>query len=312
MKSILSGNRFLVLGRVGLDIYPEPIDQSLQDSETWRPVLGGSAGNIAAGLGRLGNQVSMLSCLSDDAIAARVRREMESYGVAHDLVRTIGGDARSSIHFAENLPKPEVVLYRNGAADFDLSVDDVARVNWAQFDALILSATALAREPSKSAVFAAIEAARGAGVKSLIDLDYRKPSWNSIDEARAVYREVAALCDIIIGNDEEFDVMGGGEALAREMGQDRIVIYKMGAEGSIAFDHGQEARHGIFQVHALKPIGAGDAFMAGFSTKLAQGGQVDEAVRQGSAAAAIVVSKPYCAPAMPTQSELDKFLKERS
>ena len=65
---------------------------------------------------------------------------------------------------------------------------------------------------------------------------------------------------------------------------------------------------GIYPVTALKPTGAGDSFMAGFIASLAAGRDMHDAVMRGSACAAIVVAKPGCAPAMPTEPELEAFL----
>ena len=45
----------------------------------------------------------------------------------------------------------------------------------------------------------------------------------------------------------------------------------MGAEGAITFVDGQEIHTGIYPVNALKPTGAGDSFMAGFVTSIADG-----------------------------------------
>ena len=64
----------------------------------------------------------------------------------------------------------------------------------------------------------------------------------------------------------------------------------------------------VFPVRALKPTGAGDAFLAGFCTALASGLSVSDALRSGSAAAAIVVTRIGCAPANPTAIELANFL----
>jgi len=66
---------------------------------------------------------------------------------------------------------------------------------------------------------------------------------------------------------------------------------------------------GIYNVTALKPTGAGDSFMAGLLTGIADGLDLRDAVLRGSACAAIVVGKPGCAPAMPYPDELAEFLK---
>jgi 5-dehydro-2-deoxygluconokinase len=155
--------------------------------------------------------------------------------------------------------------------------------------------------------------AQAAGLPVIIDLDYRPYSWASAEDASATYRHAASLCDIVIGNDVEFAVMaagGDGMGLARDIAADgtRIAIYKMGEKGSVTFSGGHAFETGIYPVKALKPTGAGDAFMGGFLTSLASGLDLETAVKRGSAAAAITVTRAGCAPALPTASELHDFI----
>jgi 5-dehydro-2-deoxygluconokinase len=87
------------------------------------------------------------------------------------------------------------------------------------------------------------------------------------------------------------------------------VIYKMGEKGSVSFEGGNSLTTPIFEVTALKPTGAGDAFMAGLVTGLAQGRDLRTSVKRGTAAAAIVVTRVGCAPASPTEDELADFIR---
>ena len=313
--SCLRGKRFLVLGRAGMDLYPDPPGTRIQDAVQFFACLGGSSGNIAAALARQGARVSMLSKLSDDAIGRFTRAELAKYGIDDGYVSVAGGDARTTLAFAETrVEDHQSVIYRNGAADFSLSEADVAAVNFAAFDALIATGTALAAEPSRSAVMQAFDLARRAGVPVILDLDYRPYSWPSTDVAAATYARAAALCDVVIGNDVEFGVVAGGVAKglvrARDMAASsaQIVVYKLGEDGAVTFANGTELRTGIYPVTALKPTGAGDAFMGSFICALADGFDLQNAVMRGSAAAAIVVGRVGCAPAMPTPAELDDFL----
>jgi 5-dehydro-2-deoxygluconokinase len=88
----------------------------------------------------------------------------------------------------------------------------------------------------------------------------------------------------------------------------QIVVYKMGEHGAVTCHKGVELRTGVYTVDAVKPTGAGDSFMAGFLTSIANGHDLHTALLRGSACAAIVVGKPGCAPAMPYPDELDTFL----
>ena len=105
----------------------------------------------------------------------------------------------------------------------------------------------------------------------------------------------------------------GGLALARDLASNRdAVIYKMGEHGSISLAGHTSFETPIYRVAALKPTGAGDAFMAGLVTGLAAGLDLAGAVRRGTAAAAIVVTRVGCAPASPTSEELDTFMRDNA
>ena len=117
---------------------------------------------------------------------------------------------------------------------------------------------------------------------------------------------------MVVGNDEEFDVVAGGtggQGLARSLAAEgRVAIYKLGARGSVTYDGKRQFASGIFPVQAIKPMGAGDSFMAGLLAGLAAGRTLEQSVARGAASAAIVVRGVGCAPAMPTTAELDAFL----
>ncbi len=120
---------------------------------------------------------------------------------------------------------------------------------------------------------------------------------------------------MIVGNDEEFGFMAGGlekgQAKARSLSETtaEIVIYKMGENGAVTYTSGAEIVTGIYPVTAVKPNGAGDAFMAGLMTAIADGHDLKTAILRGSACASITVSKPGCAPAMPDPKGLAAFLE---
>ncbi len=302
--SRIARNKFLVVGRAGMDLYADPPGTRVEEAARFTSALGGSAANIAAGICRLGGAASLLTSVSDDAVGRFTTLEMQRYKIGTTNVRLAGGEARTSLAVVETrLKDTQSVIYRNGAADFQLSKEDVGSVDFSGFGALIVTGTALAVEPSRAACFLAIEMAKAAGMPVVFDIDYRPYSWTDAKEAASVNLVAAQACDVVIGNDAEFDVLAGGAGLkqARELAKTSasIVVYKMGEKGSVTLHAGEEFETGIYRVEALKPTGAGDAFMAGFVTGLAAGLDVNACVLRGSAAAAIVVTRVGCAPAMP-------------
>lgn len=313
----LRRSSLVVLGRVGLDLYADPIGTRVQDAQMFRSAIGGSAGNIAVALARQGVGAALLTRVSPDAVGGYCRAELARYGVDCHLITEQAGESRTSLAVTETVPQGcQVVLYRNGAADFDLSKADIARADFRQVGALVVTGTALARDPSRSAAWAALHAAQAAGTLVVLDIDYRAYSWASPQEARAICTEFARACQIVVGNDDEFGLLAGDHAegpnFARSLTQQNtlISVYKRGALGSVAFTPDFAIRTGIYAVGALKPMGAGDGFMAGFLAGLAANHTLDAALRRGAATAAIIVAGFGCAPASPTTLELNAFLAQ--
>jgi 5-dehydro-2-deoxygluconokinase len=323
--------RFLSVGRAGLDLYPEPVGTKTKDATHFSADLGGSAGNIAVALARHGKSAALVTVLSADPVGVFTKTRLEHYGVDTDCLRFSNGKherlARNSLAIAETRPDDaEVVIYRNDAADLLLCEDDVASLDYDNTAALVVTGTALSADPSRKAVFTAVRLANAAGCPVIFDVDYRRDAWQSVEDAAHIGREFAVLCDIVIGNDDEFDVLATGtkqdgmsyaSGLAGDVG---LVLYKQGAAGcqTLYIDTEHESnsltvsKYGIFNVSIVKPFGAGDSFMGALLAALHAGVSLDDAVIRGSAAAAIVVSRAGCASAMPGKDTLDNFMAQNT
>jgi len=307
-------NNFVVVGRVGMDLFPDP-GLGTESADTFHADMGGSSANIAAGIVKLGGKAALVTRVSDDAVGRFCCNKLDHYGVDQTYVTPVGGEARNSLALYESrVEGHQSVIYRNGAADFEMSVEDVEAVDFTQFGALVTAGTVFAAEPSRGASFRAFELARAAGIPIIFDVDYRPYSWPSAEVAADVLSRAGAMSDVIVGNDDEFGFMAGGKdkglAKAQALANDsaNIVVYKMGEYGAVTFANGEVMKTGIYPVTALKPTGAGDSFMAGMLTGIADGLDLKDAILRGSACAAIVVAKPGCAPAMPYPTDLKEFL----
>ncbi len=319
MSALLNGirqNNFLVIGRAGMDFFPDPPGTRTEEAVEFRSGLGGSAANTAAGICRFGGNADLVTCVSDDSIGRYCTNQLDKYGVGRKHVRPVGGEFRNSLAVYESrVDEHQTVIYRNGAADFEMSIEDVEALDYSAYGALITAGTVFAAEPSRSAAFHAFELARKASLPIIFDIDYRPYSWPSPEVAQDVLSRAGALSDMIVGNDEEFGFMAGdigkGQAKAEELAKSsaEIVIYKLGEKGAVTYTDTNVITTGIYPVTALKPTGAGDSFMAGLMAAIASGHELKDAIHRGSACAAIVVGKPGCAPALPDLAELESFLE---
>ncbi|MTH97507.1 5-dehydro-2-deoxygluconokinase [Roseibium sp. RKSG952] len=310
----IAKNNFVIVGRAGIDFFTDPGVRA-EDAERIGVGLGGSAANIGAGICKLGGRAALVTRVSDDSVGSYCIGQLKKYGVETGHVLSVGGEYRNSLAFYESVVEGHRnVIYRNGAADFQMTEADVRAVDYSRFGALITAGTVFAAEPSCSASFTAFALAKEAGLPIIFDVDYRPYSWTSPEVAAEVLSRAAAESDMIVGNDVEFGFMAGdydkGLEKARELARTsaELVIYKMGENGAITISRDTEIRTGIYPVEALKPNGAGDSFMSGLMTSIADGHDLEQSVLRGSACASIVVAKPGCAPAMPDTSELEAFL----
>ena len=111
----------------------------------------------------------------------------------------------------------------------------------------------------------------------------------------------------MIGNEEEVGAAAGDPSALLELGV-RTLVLKRGERGALLFHEGREVDVPGHPVEVVNGLGAGDAFVAAFVQSLHAGLPVDEAVRRGSVAGAIVASQLACSEAMPTLQELEAEL----
>jgi len=312
----IKGNKFVVFGRAGMDMFADPIGTKSELAENFKSDLGGSSANICAGLCKLGSKASLVTSVSDDAVGRFCINRLNYYGVGTEYVKSVAGEFRTSLAIYEScIDNFQNVIYRNGAADFEVKPSEMDQVDYSQFTTLITAGTVFAGQPSRDATFRAFENARAQGIPVIFDIDYRPYSWPSPQVASEVLSRAGEESDMIVGNDEEFGFMAGGidKGLnkARDLASEgnRLIIYKMGEEGAITLYNKEEIKTGVFPAQAVKPNGAGDSFMAGLLSSLASGYDLKNSVIRGSACASIVVSLPGCAPAMPNEDQLNNFIK---
>ena len=77
----------VLIGRVTLDFNPNEMNRTLDKVKTFSMYLGGSPGNMAVGINKLGKSVGFIGCVSDDQfgdlmIAALTLRKWFGLGMA--------------------------------------------------------------------------------------------------------------------------------------------------------------------------------------------------------------------------------------
>lgn len=313
----------IALGRLCIDLNANETGRPMEETMTFTKYVGGSPANITIGAARLGLRTGFIGKISNDQMGRFIRNYLRKEGIDDSHVVNDDTGAVTGLAFTE-IKSPQdcsILMYREHAADLLLCTDDISEEYIRKTKALLISGTALAKSPSREAVFLALEFAVKHGVTVFFDLDYRPYSWATNAETAIYYSLAAEKCDCIIGTREEFDMMEN--LLNKQESEDqltanhwfsyraKLVIIKHGGSGSIAYSNdGKTHRSGIFRSKVLKTFGAGDSYASAFIYGLMKGESVREAMKRGSASASIVISRHSCSDAMPTIEELDTFIDE--
>jgi 5-dehydro-2-deoxygluconokinase len=288
-----------VLGRVGIDLYPNEIETSLKDVRTYTRFVGGFAGNVATGLARLGVHAAIVSRVGDDGHGEFVREFLAGEGVDVRFLRT-DPYWPTPPTFCEVWPPDRfpITFYRKPtAADWQLSPDDFEVEEIAGASLLYATGTGLAQSPSRATTLEAMRAHRGT---TIFDLDWRPTLWEDRDEYPRFAHEAMEAADLVIGNEEEVTAAGAA-------GVEPLVL-KRGGRGATVYAEGKQIDVPGRPVHVVNGLGAGDAFAAALGHALVLGLALTEGVRHGNAAGAIVASQLACSEAMPRLDQLEEAL----
>lgn len=280
--------------------------------------FGGAESNVAIGLVRLGVGCTWVSRVGDDALGTFLARELRAEGVR--VLATRDPAAPTGLMLKEHRGgRPcRVRYYRTGSAASRLSPADVDAVadGIAAADVLHLTGVTAALGPAPlAAVDRARAVAREAGTAVSFDVNHRATLWPGTAAAPVLARLAAAADLVFAGPEEAALLLGrapgpvtveGGEALAGELAErgPGTVVVKLGALGALAVS-GDEVRHvPAREVAVVDPVGAGDAFVAGYLAAVVTGRPLPERLRTGNACGGAVCAVAGDWEGLPTRAEL--------
>jgi 2-dehydro-3-deoxygluconokinase len=305
-------------GEIMLRLSPAGFERFFQ-SPVLSATFGGGEANVAVSLAHFGLQSRYVTRVPANPIGEAALRVLRSEGV--DVTQVVRGGERLGIYFAESgaSQRPSTVVYDRGHA----SITDVkpGTFDWRTIFAGAVWFHVTGITPALGTSVAectreAIEAARDAGVRVSIDLNYRKKLWTQ-SRAREVMRPLAALADVVIANEEDIqsslgidvagaDVAGGAvdaaayrrvaERVAREFGVAMVAITLRASHSAsrnrwsaVLYDAGSAEFHEspYYDLTLVDRIGGGDSFAAGLIYGLVNGRSPEAALRFSVAASAL-------------------------
>lgn len=271
----------------------------------WMSVAGAEM-NVAIGLARLGHAVRWSTAVGDDELGDLVVRAARGEGVAVEAQR---GPRRTAllVKLARPDDEPSVHYYRDGSAFA------VAPPRPALAGASHLMLTGITPALSPACRVAARElstAARAAGLRVCCDLNLRRRLWSEA-EAAAELRWHCANTDLVFAAGDEAALLVGDAPPAEQARRlcglgARQAVVKAGAVAVSGGGDGTAAAPRLAGVVVRDPIGAGDAFDAGYLSAVLDGQDPAAALARGHRCAAAVCRTFGDWEGFPSRRELER------
>jgi len=305
-----------ILGRIGYDLYSEEPNVPLPRVRRFSRYLGGSSANMAVGLSRMGAAAGIVGCLGADSLSEYLLEFLNSEKVDTTHVSRLPGFL-PSLCLTEVSPPDRFpqVFYRRDPADTQVDLGEEQLAYLASGRMFVTNGTSLCASPSRESTYLALERAKSADCKVVLDVDYRSMSWRRPVEAGLAVRLALPFLDVLIGNDVELKLIAGTNSL--EEAVDKLVrsgvpmlVSKLGDKGTRVWTGNDSVFLEPYRVEVTSTIGAGDGFASGFLYALVEGMPVIDCLHYGNAAAALVVSRLSCSEAMPTRGEVEQLVEQ--
>ena len=276
--------RIAVFGSLNHDIvltvpHMPASDETIRASD-YAEFCGGKGFNQAIAAARLGATSQMIGCIGNDDAGRLLTAALDHNHVDRQFVTTTNEHTGTALITTDaNDVTIVIVPGANGSLTEDHA--DAARVVLESVDVLLLQG-----EVSHQAAARAAHIVRQAGGK-------------------VVFSPAPVHADsLLILPYASYVVANRGEAAALDLTPSDTVIITQGADGTRVGD----VVVPVFPATVVDPTGAGDAFTAAFAVALADGHDVIDAVRFGSAAGSWAVRIRGAEPSLPTRAQIESVL----
>ena len=305
--------KILVVGELNVDIVatglrsaPELGAEIL--AEDCELTLGSASAIFAAGVAKLGHDVTFVSQVGRDYFGDFCLSSLQQLGVAtRDVVRK--ANEKTGVTIALSGKRDRALVTHPGAVA-TLTAERVDARLLKRHDHVHLTSYYLqkALQPSFADIFSR---ARGLGLTTSFD-----PNSDPSNKWSESIERVLQQTDVLFLNDREAlsltrsrTVKGALKVLGTKVG---CAVIKRGPRGAIAVANGLTATHSGFRVTAVDTTGAGDSFDAGFLSAYLRRAPLVECLQLGNACGALSATRIGGTAGQPTESQLQEFLTRAS
>ncbi|WP_328950192.1 sugar kinase [Streptomyces sp. NBC_00184] len=291
----------------------------LADVPSFGRGIGGAESNVACALAAAGHRAAWVSRVGADGFGDHLVDAISAYGVDTSAVRRDPGRP-TGIYFRTATDRGtdvhEVAYYRAGSAASAMSPANVPYEALLTGRVLHLSGITAALSADCLALLHELTAPRPGRPLVSFDVNHRPGLWRDADASPGVLLDLARRADLVfVGEDEAEEAWGvkGAAAIREALPEPAVLVVKRGAEGATVYCAGPDPAGTVTDVPALRvdvvaPVGAGDAFAAGFLSATLRGLPVRDRARHGHLMAAAVLTVPGDLTDPPARDRADRLV----
>lgn len=276
--------------------------------------IAGSESNLAIGVEKLGHTAGWISRLGDDEFGHFVRSFIRGEGV--DTSQVIMDEHTSTGLMFKEIGEGEtkVFYYRSGSAASRLSPEDVCE-SYIQSAKLVYltGITPVLSDSCRNAVERCFDISKEAGVPLCFDPNIRRRLWRG-NNHQDLIRSMTLRSEIVLMGLDEAEILFG----TRDF---EAVFHRLFTEGAATHVALKNSSHGAwvgvpgeiipvepYPCTCIEPIGAGDAFNAGFLCGLLDGESVERCGQIGAICGALAVQTPGDIEGYPSAEQMRRLL----
>ena len=302
----------IAIGELLIDLIADKTGVSLDEQITFKRFAGGAPANFAVGVKRLGISSGMITKVGDDFFGRFLIKTLKEKQVDISQIKTTK-EFKTALAFVglDETKSPSFSFYRSPCADIMLNENEIDEEYIKSSKLLMCGTVSLADEPSRSAIFKAIEFAKKHGLQVACDPNLREDLWHFKDPREHLFK-VLKNTDIFLPSIAEAELITGEkgdnafEAIL-ELGPS-IIGVTHGAEGSTILTKDEKFSAPSYKVKVLDTTGAGDAWAAGIITGLLTNMPLSEIPYFANAISALKITRKG-AMNIPNRKEVEDFMK---
>ncbi|KAI4372730.1 hypothetical protein MLD38_010929 [Melastoma candidum] len=311
-------------GEMLIDFVPTVSGVSLAEAPGFLKAPGGAPANVAIAVTRIGGRSAFVGKLGDDEFGHMLAGILREKGVVCEGINFDKG-ARTALAFVTLRAdgEREFMFYRNPSADMLLKPEELNLELIRSAKAFHYGSISLIVEPCRSAHLKAMEVAREAGALLSYDPNLRLPLWPSAEEAREQILSIWEKSDIVKVSDVELEFLTGSDKIDDETALTlwrpsiKLLLVTLGEKGCRYYTKDFRGAVDSFHVKTVDTTGAGDSFVGALLSKIVDDHSIiedevrlREVLRFANACGAITTTKKGAIPALPTEEDALRLIRE--